>query len=198
MLKQKFAKLESKAPYRAEAVDTDAMGDQVERLKQIGVTKDTDSRIRNAPSLSAALQPEPRMATKPAVKQDILHTARLAGRHRGIQNALVKVAETAAAPTILSDLAKESRSEIRMAVADNVYTPCEVKAALAQDKNPDIRFALAENHSTPMEVLVSLQDDENPYVAGRAKKTLERLKMKQPAKGDFENKSQIYRLRKQA
>ncbi len=53
-----------------------------------------------------------------------------------------------------------------MAVADNVHTPCYVKAALATDKDADIRFALAENHSTPLEVLQSLQDDSNPYVAG--------------------------------
>jgi len=147
--------------------------------------------------LTAALQPEPRQATKAAVKQDILHTARLAGRNRGIQNALVKVAETADAPSILADLANESRTEIRMAVADNVHTPCHVKAALAHDKDLDIRFALAENHSTPLDVLQSLQEDNNPYIANRAKLTLERLKMKHLISGDFV-KPQIHQMRRKA
>jgi hypothetical protein len=142
------------------------------------------------------VQPEPRQATRPLVKQDILHMARLAGRNRGIQNALVKVAESADAPSILADLANEARTEVRMAVADNVHTPCYVKAALALDKDADIRFALAENHSTPLEVLQSLQEDANPYVAGRAKATLERLKMKHLLKGQF--LAPVKQLRKQA
>lgn len=196
MLKDKFAKFESKAPNRINPVDLDAVSDQAERLKQIASSKEGQEKRRTAPSLAAALQPEPRQATKPSVKQDILHTARLAGRNRGIQNALVKVAETADAPSILADLACESRSEVRMAVADNVHTPCDVKAALAQDKNADIRFALAENHSTPLDVLESLQDDPNPYVAGRAKLTLERLQMKHLLKGNFT--TPIKKLRKQA
>ncbi|MBA3856951.1 MAG: hypothetical protein C0507_08605 [Cyanobacteria bacterium PR.3.49] len=196
MLKDKFAKLDSKSPNRITPVDLDSAGAQTERLKQIGSSK-AQEKQRSAPNLTAAIQPEPRQATKPAIKQDILHTARLAGRNRGIQNALVKVAETADAPSILADLANESRSEIRMAVADNVHTPCHVKAALAQDKNIDIRFALAENHSTPLDVLQGLQDDNNPYVANRAKLTLERLKMKHLITGEFA-KPDIRQLRKQA
>lgn len=195
MLKDKFAKLDSKAPNRITPVDLDSANEQVERLKQTGKK---DDKVRTAPSLSAAVQPAPRQATRPDMKQDILHTARLSGRNRGIQNALVKVAETADAPSILADLANESRSEIRMAVADNVHTPCDVKAALAADKDADIRFALAENHATPMDVLQSLQDDPNPYVAGRAKMTLERLKMKHLVKGEFQQNSQVRPLRKQA
>lgn len=196
MLKDKFAKFESKTPNRINPVDLDAVSDQLERLKQNANSKEGTEKQRSAPSLAAALQPAPRQATKSSVKQDILHTARLAGRNRGIQNALVKVAETADAPSILADLAGESRSEVRMAVADNVHTPCHVKAALAHDKDADIRFALAENHSTPLEVLESLQDDPNPYVAGRAKSTLERLQMKHLLKGQFA--APVRKLRKQA
>jgi hypothetical protein len=196
MLKDKFAKLESKAPNRITPVDLDSACEQVERLKQFANMKEGCEKTRTAPSLSAAIQPEPRQATRPLIKQDILHTARLAGRNRGIQNALVKVAETADAPSILADLAGESRTEVRMAVADNVHTPCYVKAALATDKDADIRFALAENHSTPLEVLQSLQDDSNPYVAGRAKSTLERLKMKHLLTGQF--LAPVKQLRKQA
>ncbi|MCC6979591.1 MAG: hypothetical protein IT343_14830 [Candidatus Melainabacteria bacterium] len=196
MLKDKFAKLESKSPNRITPVDLDSADAQTGRLKQIANSK-SEEKQRSAPNLTAALQPEPRQATKAAVKQDILHTARLAGRNRGIQNALVKVAETADAPSILADLANESRTEIRMAVADNVHTPCHVKAALAHDKDLDIRFALAENHSTPLDVLQSLQEDNNPYIANRAKLTLERLKMKHLISGDFV-KPQIHQMRRKA
>jgi len=196
MLKDKFAKLESKVPNRINPVDLDSASEQVERLKQFANMKEGCQKARTAPSLSAAIQPEPRQATRPLIKQDILHTARLAGRNRGIQNALVKVAETADAPSILADLAGESRTEVRMAVADNVHTPCYVKAALATDKDADIRFALAENHSTPLEVLQTLQEDSNPYVAGRAKATLERLKMKHLVNGQF--LAPVKQLRKQA
>lgn len=194
MLRDKFAKLESKLPARIPPVDIDSAGEQLDRLKQFANTK--EEKHRSAPSLSAAVQPEPRQATRHFIKQDILHTARMAGRNRGIQNALVKVAESADAPSILADLANEARTEVRMAVADNVHTPCHVKAALALDKNADIRFALAENHSTPLEVLLSLQDDANPYVSGRAKATLERLKMKHLLKGQF--LAPVNQLRKQA
>lgn len=197
MLRDKFAKLESKAPARNHSVDLNAAADEVERLKQINNSKYRSAKQRSAPSLAAALQPSPRQATKSSVKQDILHTARLAGRHRGIQNVLVRVAENADAPTILADLAGESRSEVRMAVADNVHTPCAVKAALANDNDVDIRFALAENHSTPLEVLNILQDDQNPYVAGRAKTTLEHLQMKHLLKGAFAV-TPLKKLRKQA
>ncbi len=193
MLKDKFAKWESKAPNRINPVDLDSVIKEVEKLKKLA---SKDDKPRTAPSLSAALQPIPRQATRPLIKQDILHTARLAGRNRGIQNALVKVAETADAPSILADLASECRSEVRMAVADNVHTPCYVKAALALDKDADIRFALAENHATPLEVLQSLEEDANPYVAGRAKATLERLKMKHLRQGQF--MAPVTQLRKQA
>jgi len=196
MLKDKFAKLDSKAPNRITPVDLDSAQLQAERLKQLSSSKAAEKQ-RSAPSLQSALQPEPRQATKSAIKQDILHTARLAGRNRGIQNALVKVAETADAPSILADLANESRTEVRMAVADNVHTPCHVKAALAGDKDLDIRFALAENHATPFDVLQALQEDANPYIANRAKLTLERLKMKHLVAGDFA-KSQVRQMRKQA
>ncbi|HNB24614.1 MAG TPA: hypothetical protein PKZ32_19490 [Candidatus Melainabacteria bacterium] len=197
MLKDKFAKFELKKPKRINPLDIDALSDEAERLKQLASSKEGTERQRSAPSLAAALQPVPRQATKSLIKQDILHTARLAGRNRGIQNALVKVAETADAPSILADLAGESRREIRMAVADNVHTPCNIKAALANDKDADVRFALAENHSTPLEVLRTLQDDQNPYVAGRAKMTLEHLQMKDLIKGEF-TATPIKKLRRQA
>ncbi len=197
MLKDKFAKLESRMPPRKISADLDAAAGELERLRQFASSMQKAEKQRTAPSLAAALQPAPRQATKSSTKQDILHTARLAGRNRGIRNVLVKVAETADAPTVLAELAGEARREVRMAVADNVHTPCRVKAALANDNDVDIRYALAENHGTPLEILMSLQDDQNPYVAERAKKTLERLQMKHLLKGAFAA-TPIKKFRRQA
>lgn len=197
MLKDKFANLESSMPHRKSSLDLEAVEGELKRLRQFASSMEKAEKRRTAPSLAAALQPTPRQATRSSTKQDILHIGRLAGRNRGIQNVLVKVAETAEAPTVLADLAGAARSEVRMAVADNAYTPCGVKAGLAKDNDVDIRFALAENHGTPLEVLQSLQEDQNPYVAERAKKTLERLRMKHLLKGEFAA-TQMKKFRRQA
>ena len=76
---------------------------------------------------------------------------------------------------MLTELAKDNSSEVRIAVAHNSKTPLAVLKKLLQDTNPDVRFSLATNYRLPLEFLLALQQDENPYVARRAGKTVARL-----------------------
>lgn len=182
MLKESLARVQ---PKKAPAADPESVADDFARLKQYAVAKGAQEKVRSASSLSAALMPSPRQATRSDLKTDILHIARLSGRNRGLHNVLVKVAETANAPSVLADLANDARNEIRRAVADNVFTPCEVKLLLAHDNDPEVRFILAENHATPMDVLQALAEDDNPFVAFRAKSTLDRMRMGRLVKAPF-------------
>jgi len=77
---------------------------------------------------------------------------------------------------LLERLAAHPLAEIRAAVSDNINTPLYTIWLLARDLDADVRYQIAENHRFPEALIGSLIDDENPYVAGRAQKTLARLR----------------------
>lgn len=83
-------------------------------------------------------------------------------------------------PNTLARLSFDINPEVRAAVSENLNTPVEILMMLAGDECVDVRYRLAENSHIPLELLHILANDENPYIAHRAKKTLERLKIVEP------------------
>jgi len=90
---------------------------------------------------------------------------------------LERMAENSATPLdILEMLALSSDSRVRAAVSENPSCPFSLLEILAADESPDVRHRLAECPYAPMEILESLMEDENCYVAGRARRTVDRAR----------------------
>jgi len=79
---------------------------------------------------------------------------------------------------VLTHLSMQADPEIRIAVANNTFTPLAALQSIARDKNPRVRFAVAENHNSPKPLLNCLAQDSSPDVAFSARKTLERVELK--------------------
>jgi hypothetical protein len=62
--------------------------------------------------------------------------------------------------SLLSSLARDSHSEVRRAVAQNLKTSQEILCALAKDLDHDVRWFVAQNPNTPKEVLWLLAKEE--------------------------------------
>lgn len=114
-------------------------------------------------------------AGNPSTPMDTLE--RLAHFHDELVRRRVSESRRCSA-ALLVELAADSSSEVRIAVAHNPNTPLAVLGKLLRDSNPDVRYSLATNHRLPLEFLMALQQDQNPYVARRANRTLARLNTK--------------------
>lgn len=61
---------------------------------------------------------------------------------------------------LLTKLAEDPYDHVRVAVAENQFTPREVLDRLSKDKNFYVRYAAASNPHTPTVVLLELAEDE--------------------------------------
>ena len=104
-------------------------------------------------------------------------------------------------PERLRELATHENHRVRLRVAENANTPCDVLKLLSLDTSPDVKIAVASNSSTeewlaialaidsdvivrhgiaqnidsPRKILEMLVEDENGWVKGEAVKTLQIL-----------------------
>ncbi len=76
----------------------------------------------------------------------------------------------------LLKLVQDISAEVRLSIAYNPKANRTLLLQLAEDTDADVRYSLAENALIPSEILQILSRDENPYVAGRAARTLDRLR----------------------
>lgn len=93
-------------------------------------------------------------------------------------NRLVEPAVTSQ-PVVTADAFDDVDTYTRwlLTVAEDCTESDEVLWMLAKDDCVDVRFCLAENYKINPEILKELSKDENPYVAHRAQKTMERLRV---------------------
>jgi hypothetical protein len=92
---------------------------------------------------------------------------------------LEHMAESETTPSfVLVQLAFYPDVDVRSAVAQNRNTPMEALWTLVRDENETVRLLLAENDRIAMEVLEVVAKDDNQYIAGRAQRTLSRLRAK--------------------
>ncbi len=125
-------------------------------------------------NLPAFTQAKLRLASNPETSPESLK--RLAS-HK-CEHLVSRVAEHPNTPLeTLETLAQHKHPDVRAAIADNVNTPPSLLMNLARDSDIQVRYSLAENHNIPISVISFLLEDDNPYVAARAGKTLNRLRM---------------------
>jgi len=77
----------------------------------------------------------------------------------------------------LGELAAHADIDVRTAVADQKHTLRATMMILAKDVSADLKYAIAENHNIHADVLNMLTEDDNPFVAHRARRTLERVRI---------------------
>ena len=65
---------------------------------------------------------------------------------------------------VLTELAKDSDSNVRLSAAGNPNTPVEVLTELAKDSDSNVRLSAAGNPNTPVEVLTELAKDSDSNV----------------------------------
>ncbi|MBX9938234.1 MAG: DUF2336 domain-containing protein [Candidatus Obscuribacterales bacterium] len=73
---------------------------------------------------------------------------------------------------LLIELADDSDSEVRAAVAERGNLSMQLQVVLCLDDCADVRYAIAEDPGTAISILRRLSKDNNPYVAHRAQRTL--------------------------
>ncbi len=73
---------------------------------------------------------------------------------------------------LLIELADDSDSEVRTAVAERGNLSMQLQVVLCLDDCADVRYAIAEDPGTAISILRRLSKDNNPYVAHRAQRTL--------------------------
>ncbi|MBX9725541.1 MAG: hypothetical protein K2X81_29355 [Candidatus Obscuribacterales bacterium] len=125
-------------------------------------------------NLPAFTQAKIRLASHPDTSPDSLKKL---ANHK-CNHLVSRVAEHPSTPLeTLQTLSQHEHPEVRSAIADNVNTPQSILMNLTKDSDIQVRYSLAENHNVPISVICVLLEDENPYVAARAGKTLNRLRM---------------------
>lgn len=67
-------------------------------------------------------------------------------------------------PSVLGDLAQDTRADVRRSVANNPRLPATILKQLATDPSIDVRRAVAGNPATPSAVLKELASDPEPEV----------------------------------
>lgn len=117
---------------------------------QLLLTKDKSSKVR----LSLAYYTS---------NEDVL--AELADDYKDVQ---VGVAENTTSLSLLKKLSKNPYSNVREAVAGNIYASAELLADMASDKDEDedVKVAIIKNTNTPIETLTKMSgnEDEELYV----------------------------------